>query len=191
MTTTHTSGAADLPDALRLANLLESDGWPDAAAELRRLYTESEMRRAALLDEMQKAAQPAAQQGVAYAALPEFDSLDDDLIDAACSAGGLYRVDLMRAWNVLREARASHGQAPAQPETAATTAPTAQAAAHAGGEPVADGSFLLLPARPAPDAPGNSAGLNWDAYSGVQMLAFGRACSDAALAAASAAQEGK
>jgi len=26
------------PEALRLANLLETDGWPDAAAELRRLH---------------------------------------------------------------------------------------------------------------------------------------------------------
>jgi hypothetical protein len=26
------------PEALRLADLLETDGWPDAAAELRRLY---------------------------------------------------------------------------------------------------------------------------------------------------------
>ena len=27
------------PEALRLANLLETDGWPDAAAELRRLHS--------------------------------------------------------------------------------------------------------------------------------------------------------
>lgn len=26
------------PEALRLADLLDTDGWPDAAAELRRLY---------------------------------------------------------------------------------------------------------------------------------------------------------
>jgi DNA-binding transcriptional regulator YbjK len=26
------------PEALRLADLLETDGWPDAAAELRRLH---------------------------------------------------------------------------------------------------------------------------------------------------------
>jgi hypothetical protein len=29
------------PEALRLAELLESDGWPDAAAELRRLHAEN------------------------------------------------------------------------------------------------------------------------------------------------------
>jgi hypothetical protein len=48
-----------------------------------------------------KAAPQPAQQGTA---LPDFDELGDDLIDAACAAGALYRVDLMRAWNVLREA---------------------------------------------------------------------------------------
>ncbi|KQB59323.1 hypothetical protein [Acidovorax sp. SD340] len=59
-----------------------------------------------------------------------------------------------------------------------------EVAANAGSEPVADGgSFLLLPTRPAPDAPANTAGLDWDAYSGAQMLAYGRSCSDAALAA--------
>ena len=46
----------------------------------------------------------------------------------------------------------------------------------AGGD-----SFLLLPTRPKPDAPANTAGLSWDAYSGAQMLAYGRLCSDAAL----------
>lgn len=61
----------------------------------------------------------------------------------------------------------------------------ASLAASAGGEPVAaDGSFLLLPARPKPEAPANTVGLDWDAYSGAQMLAYGRSCSDAALAAA-------
>ena len=59
----------------------------------------------------------------------------------------------------------------------------------AGQEPVApgvrdDGRILLLPPRPAPDAPANTVGLPWDAYSGATMLAYGRACSDAALVAA-------
>lgn len=58
--------------------------------------------------------QPAAPQGGAYAELPEFEELDDDLIDLACSTGALYRVDFRRAWEVVREGlRASHGQAPA------------------------------------------------------------------------------
>ena len=34
--------------------------------------------------------------------LPEFDALDDEVIDAACTAGSIYRVDLMRAWNCIR-----------------------------------------------------------------------------------------
>ncbi len=47
----------------------------------------------------------------------------------------------------------------------------------------ADGFFLLLPQRPKPEAPAGTAGLDLDAYSGAQMLAFGRDCSDAAIAA--------
>lgn len=36
------------PEALRLAGLLETDGWPDAAAELRRLHEENQAIRQAL-----------------------------------------------------------------------------------------------------------------------------------------------
>ena len=70
MTTTPTSGAADLPKALRLAaaisNLLCSNEaaartLAAAADELVRLHAESEMRRAALLDETQKTALAAGQ----------------------------------------------------------------------------------------------------------------------------------
>jgi len=35
-------------------------------------------------------------------ALPEFDSINDETIDAACVAGGFYRVDFMHAYNMLR-----------------------------------------------------------------------------------------
>ena len=38
---------------------------------------------------------------------------------------------------------------------------------------------VSLPRRPEPCAPANTIGLGWDAYSGVQMLAFGRACAEA------------
>jgi hypothetical protein len=67
-------------------------------------------------------------------------------------------------------------------------APTTQPAPQqdvlaAGGD-----SFLLLPTRPTPDAPANTAGLSWDAYSGAQMLAYGRSCSDAALVVAAPQQ---
>lgn len=61
----------------------------------------------------------------------------------------------------------------------ATAAP-AQPAAQQGA---ADGFFLLLPQRPKPEAPAGTVGLDWDAYSGAQMLAFGRDSSDAAIAA--------
>lgn len=50
----------------------------------------------------------------------------------------------------------------------------------------AAGFFLQLPQRPKPEAPAGTVGLNWDAYSGAQMLVYGRECSDAALAASRA-----
>lgn len=62
------------------------------------------------------------------------------------------------------------------------TAPQPAPATQQAGE-VAEGFFLLLPQRPRPDAPAGTAGLHWDAYSGAQMLAYGRDCSDAAIAA--------
>ena len=63
-------------------------------------------------------------------------------------------------------------------------APTTQPAPQQGVSAAGGDSFLLLPTRPAPDAPANTAGLSWNAYSGAQMLAYGRACSDAALVVA-------
>jgi hypothetical protein len=42
-----------------------------------------------------------------------------------------------------------------------------------------------LPKRPEPCAAANTVGLEWDAYSGIQMLQFGRACADAQLLASS------
>ena len=64
MTPTTTSGAADLPEALRLADLFELESDPEslyrlAAAELRRLHA------------LAAGQATAAQQGVAYAALPD------------------------------------------------------------------------------------------------------------------------
>jgi len=68
--TTTTSGAADLPEALRRSTaadgkteLFNLPGYPlmVRAVDFNRLHTESEMRRAALLDEMQKAALAAGQ----------------------------------------------------------------------------------------------------------------------------------
>ena len=63
--TTTTSGAADLPEALRRSTaadgkteLFNLPGYPlmVRAVDFNRIHAESEMRRTALLDEMQKAA---------------------------------------------------------------------------------------------------------------------------------------
>lgn len=68
--TTTTSGAADLPEALRRSTaadgkteLFNLPGYPlmVRAVDFNRIHAESEMRRAALLDEMQKAALAAGQ----------------------------------------------------------------------------------------------------------------------------------
>ena len=70
MTTTPTSGAADRPEALRRSTaadgkteLFNLPGYPlmVRAVDFNRIHAESEMRRAALLDEMQKAALAAGQ----------------------------------------------------------------------------------------------------------------------------------
>lgn len=58
---------------------------------------------AALAAQGVQAHTPAVPQG-----LPAFDDLDDDVIDAACTAGSLlYRVDLMRAYECIRKALAA------------------------------------------------------------------------------------
>ena len=80
---TTTSGAADLPEALRRSTaadgkteLFNLPGYPlmVRAVDFNRLHAESEMRRAALLDEMQKAALAAGQATAAQAVV------QDDLI---------------------------------------------------------------------------------------------------------------
>ena len=72
MTATPTSGADDLPEALRRSTaadgkteLFNLHGYPlmVRAVDFNRLHAESEMRRTALLDEMQKAAPTAQAQG--------------------------------------------------------------------------------------------------------------------------------
>ena len=81
--TTPTSGAADLPEALRRSTaadgkteLFNLPGYPlmVRAVDFNRIHTESEMRRTALLDEMQKAALAAGQATAAQAVV------QDDLI---------------------------------------------------------------------------------------------------------------
>ena len=77
--TTPASGAADLPEALRRSTaadgkteLFNLPGYPlmVRAVDFNRLHTESEMRRTALLDEMQKAALAAGQATAAQAVVP-------------------------------------------------------------------------------------------------------------------------
>ena len=79
MTTTPTSGAADLPEALHRSTaadgkteLFNLPGYPlmVRAVDFNRIHAESEMRRAALLDEMQKAALAAGQATAAQAVVP-------------------------------------------------------------------------------------------------------------------------
>ena len=48
-----------------------------------------------------RAALRPAQAGVPEG-FPEFDQLEDEVIDAACAAGSIYRVDLMRAYECMR-----------------------------------------------------------------------------------------
>ena len=101
--------------------------------------------------------------------------------------------DLLELIEAYAEARHRQGRSSYNTQTAAAlqavkdalaagqaTAAPAQPAAQHGA---ADGFFLLLPQRPKPEAPAGTVGLDWDAYSGAQMLAFGRDCSDAAIAA--------
>ena len=126
--TTPTSGAADLPEALHRSTaadgkteLFNLPGYPlmVRAVDFNRIHTESEMRRTALLDEMQKAAlaagqATAAQQG-AYAALPTSSYAgrvyEEGFLIGTCP---LYTADQLRAFaDATCALRASHGQAPA------------------------------------------------------------------------------
>ena len=77
------------PEALRLADELdavpETGADPqtiqDAAAELRRQHAESEMRRTALLDEMQKAARQHAENETLRAKIKAYEDLDEAASD--------------------------------------------------------------------------------------------------------------
>ena len=93
MTTTHTSGAVDLPEALRRSTaadgkteLFNLPGYPlmVRAVDFNRIHTESEMRRTALLDEMQKAALAAGQ---ATKAAPTRTALPEGWTDCTIEFG--------------------------------------------------------------------------------------------------------
>lgn len=62
--------------------------------------------------------------------------------------------------------------------------PDAHAADSVLEDAASAGFFLQLPQRPKPEAPAGTIGLDWDAYSGAQMLAYGRDCSNTAIVAA-------
>ena len=130
-TPTPTSGAADLPEALRRSTaadgkteLFNLPGYPlmVRAVDFNRIHTESEMRRTALLDEMQKAAlaagqATAAQPGVVYAELPAPN------YPKSGGFPGTFAEAQMRAFaDATHMLRASRGQAPAQPDPAYSAA---------------------------------------------------------------------
>ena len=62
--------------------------------------------------------------------------------------------------------------------------PPAKAADSVQEDAASAGFFLQLPQRPKPEAPAGTIGIDWDAYSGAQMLAYGRDCSNTAIVAA-------
>ena len=116
--TTPTSGAADLPDAMHMAELLENPinvvCQKTAAAVLRHQHSEFERLQALAAGQA-----TAAQQGVAYAALPTSSHAGSFLI-GTCP---LYTADQLRAFaDATHTLRASHGQAPAQPDPAYSAA---------------------------------------------------------------------
>ena len=125
MTTTRTPaiGAADMPEALRRSTaadgkteLFNLPGYPlmVRAVDFNRIHTESEMRRAALLDEMQKAALAAGQATAAQAVVPA-EWPTNEMIDAgrkAAASQGRLLGSGQSLWHVFRAMLAA---APAQP----------------------------------------------------------------------------
>ena len=124
MTPTTTSGAADLLD------LIEAY----AEARHRQGHSSYNAQTAAALQAVKDAlaagqataapAQPAAQQGVAYAALPTSSHAgrvyEEGFLIGTCP---LYNADKMRAFaDATHTLRASHGQAPAKPDPAYSAA---------------------------------------------------------------------
>ena len=237
---TTTSGAADLPEALHRSTaadgkteLFNLPGYPlmVRAVDFNRIHAESEMRRAALLDEMQKAtlaagqatatqpapvlwvspeqfanfmdadeaqfgryvparktsagnftmplfaalapAQPAAQQGAAYAALPTSSYAgrvyEEGFLIGTCP---LYTADKMHAFaDATHTLRASHAQAPVlwlSPEQLANfvDADEAQFGRYVPARKTCAGNFTMpLFAAPAPLAaePANADSVQEDA----------------------------
>ena len=129
MTTPHTSGAADLRTAAQaVVDRWDTPLWKDVPATAEYI---GRLRAALAAGQATAApAQPAAQRGVAYAALPDLSDANGEIWraiiywghakrgeDALRKASELERVlsDQMRAFaDATHTLRASHGQAPAQ-----------------------------------------------------------------------------
>ena len=114
-TPTPTSGAADLPDAMHMAELLENPinvvCQKTAAAVLRHQHSEFERLHALAAGQA-----TAAQQGVAYAAPPTSSYAgrvcEEGFLIGTCP---LYTADQLRAFaDATHTLRAAHGEAPAQ-----------------------------------------------------------------------------
>ena len=117
MTPTPTSGAADLPDAMHMAELLENPinvvCQKTAAAVLRHQHSELERLHALAAGQA-----TAAQQGVAYAALPTSSYAgrvhEEGFLIGTCP---LYTADQLHAFaDATCALRASRGKAPAETE---------------------------------------------------------------------------
>ena len=123
MTPTPTTDTADLPEALRRSTaadgkteLFNLPGYPlmVRAVDFNRIHTESEMRRTALLDEMQNAALAAGQATAAQAVVPA-EWPTNEMIDAgrkAAASQGRLLGSGQSLWHVFRAMLAA---APAQP----------------------------------------------------------------------------
>ena len=121
--TTLNRGAADMPEALHRSTaadgkteLFNLPGYPlmVRAVDFNRIHAESEMRRAALLDEMQKAALAAGQATAAQAVVPA-EWPTNEMIDAgrkAAASQGRLLGSGQSLWHVFRAMLAA---APAQP----------------------------------------------------------------------------
>ena len=153
MTTTPTSGAADLPEELRsiqrfeVVDCIDDKHVPAVIPKPHGPWVRYADHVTALAAGQATAApaQPAAQQGAAYAALPEpYCNAHDD---ADACYPDMFSEHQMRAFaDATHTLRASHGQAPAQPAQRFGAADMATAAAQGFRDGVASVSAGSEPA---------------------------------------------
>ena len=182
-----TAAQAVVPPNAIAASIMRHDGGEAPVFRLMAAYRSEKDAMDAFTLITAAPAQPAAQQphGAAYAAQQASTVTNYSTLGAAMRAIrqsiqmiGDPEDECMRA--VKRVLRGAVIIVEDSGDEVAAPAAPAQPAAQQGA---ADGFFLLLPQRPKPEAPAGTVGLDWDAYSGAQMLAFGRDSSDAAIAA--------